>query len=82
MSEDYRQLDPDPVDVLRRIAGEIDYLIDLSGYRPNTEWLREAAVEIERLRSEVAELRHVVAMSKLPTDPPLASRAFPNPFKI
>lgn len=42
----------------------------------------KAADEIERLRSEVAELRHVVAMAKLPTEPTIASRAFPNPFKI
>lgn len=44
--------------------------------------LDEAADEIERLRNEVAQLRHAVAMAKLPTDVPLASRAFPNPFKL
>lgn len=42
----------------------------------------EAADVIERLRSELAELRQVVAMSKIPTDPPAADQAFPNQFKI
>lgn len=44
--------------------------------------LDEAADEIERLRTEVAQLRHTVATAKLPTDVPLASRAFPSPFKL
>lgn len=82
MDDDYRQPHHDTVDVLRKIAGEIDYLIDLHGYRPNTAWLRSAADEIECLRNEVDELRRVVAMAKLPTDVPVASKAFPNPFKL
>ena len=42
----------------------------------------KAADEIERLRSEVDELRRVVAMAKLPASPPLASCAYPIPFKL
>ena len=43
---------------------------------------RVLVAEIEQLRSEAAELRQVVAMAKLPTEPTLANRAFPNPLKV
>lgn len=65
MSEDYRPPDPDPVDVLRRIAREIDHLPDLHGYRPNTAWLRKAAAEIEELRLCIRALCPEIEARKL-----------------
>ncbi len=72
----------DPAEVLKKIAAEIDELETLESYRPNTALLRDAADEIERLQTEVKQLRSIIASAPLPTGEPIAARAFPNPYKL
>ena len=68
----------DIVKRLRAMDEEQFYQAPATSYRD----CQEAADEIERLRDEVNRLRSTVTMSKLPTEAPLASRAFPSPLKL